>query len=96
MSTKTSLKYHSEEAPGGGWFHLYRDCFDEEDEFVYLELGGVPFESSTSVDLSGNGLSCVAVRLPNAWALKLGLVGGSPAAGPAAPGEESDERSSDK
>lgn len=76
MSTKTSLKYHK--TPGGGWFHLYRDCFDEDDEFVYLELGGVPFEALTSTDLSGNGLSRVAVRLPDEWARKLGLIASGP------------------
>lgn len=40
----------------GGWFHLYRECFDEENSFVYLELRGVPFEASTSGALtSGAG-----------------------------------------
>ncbi len=73
MSTKESIKYHRDEQDGG-WFHLYRDCFDEQDKFVYLELGGIPFEASTSADLSGNGLSRVAVRLPNGWAIRLGLV----------------------
>jgi hypothetical protein len=64
MSTKVSLKHHRDEA-AGGWFHLYRECFDHDDEFVYLELGGVHFEALTSIDLSGNGLSQVAVRIPN-------------------------------
>jgi hypothetical protein len=48
----TVVPLGSEETPKGGWFHLYRDCFDEEDEFAYLELVGVPFEGSRSVDLS--------------------------------------------
>jgi hypothetical protein len=25
MSTKISLKYHSDEGPAGAWFHLYRE-----------------------------------------------------------------------
>jgi len=41
---------------------------------VYLEFGGLPFEASTSVNLSGNGLSRVAMRIPNEWARKLGLI----------------------
>jgi hypothetical protein len=72
MSTKISLKHHSEEGLAGAGFHLYKECMD--DAFVYLEVSGVPFEGSTSVDLSGNGLSRVAVRLPNEWARKLGLI----------------------
>ena len=52
----TVVPLGSEETPKGGWFHLYRDCFDEEDELVYLELGVVPSEASTSVDPSDDGL----------------------------------------
>lgn len=76
MSTKVSIKYERDER-GEGWFHLYRECMDE-DTYVYLELGGVHFEASTSDDLSGNGLRHVAVRLPNDWAIKLGLLGELP------------------
>lgn len=79
MSTKISLKCHLEEGPAGAWFHLYRECMD--DAFVYLEVSGVPFEGSTSVDLSGDSLSRVAVRLPNEWARKLGLISPSSVAG---------------
>jgi len=79
MSTKISLKHQSDEDAGGGRFHLYRDCFDEDNEFVYLELVGVPFETATSSDLSGKGPPRVAVRIPEAWARKLGLVKPPPA-----------------
>jgi hypothetical protein len=73
VSTKITLKHDRDEA-SGGWFHLYQECLDEDDGFVYLELGGVPFETATSIDLSGKGLSRVAVRIPSKWARKLGLI----------------------
>lgn len=91
MSTKESLKHHRDEQTGG-WFHLYRECFDEERSFVYLELGGVPFEASSSGDISsGADPGSVAVRIPEAWARKLGLVGPPeerPAAAAAPEGED--------
>jgi hypothetical protein len=74
MSTKSSLRYHSEE--GGAGFNLYRECFDFDDEFVYLEVHGVPFETSSSIGLSGNGPGSVTIRLPDDWARKLGLISG--------------------
>jgi hypothetical protein len=74
MSTKGSLKYERDEV-SGGWFHLYREVFDEEGTFVYLELGGVPFECASSAGLSSQGQSSVTVRIPEEWARKLGLVG---------------------
>jgi len=77
MSTKGTIRFERDEATGG-WFHLYRECFDEDNQHVYLELGGVPFETATSIDLSGDGPSRVAVRIPEAWARKLGLVEGKP------------------
>lgn len=39
MSTKISLKHYLDEAAGGGWFHLYWDCFDEVDQFVGAQAG---------------------------------------------------------
>lgn len=72
MSTKMSLKHHSEE--GGAGFHLYRECFDSDDEFVYLEISGVPFEVASSIALSGNGPGSATIRLPDGWARKLGLL----------------------
>jgi hypothetical protein len=74
MSTKSSLKFEHNEATGQ-MAHLYREVFDEGQEYVYLELQGFPFESSSSVDLSGKGITRVAVRLPDALARKLGLLG---------------------
>lgn len=77
MSTKSSSsssQYHSEE--GGAGFHLYRECFDCDEEFVYLEVRGVPFETSSSIELSGNGPGSVTIRLPDDWARKLGLIAG--------------------
>lgn len=74
MSTKSSLKYHSEE--GGASFNLYRECFDFDEEFVYLEVHGVPFETASSIELSGCGPGSVTIRLPDSWARTLGLISG--------------------
>jgi hypothetical protein len=71
MSTKASLKYERDEA-SGQQFHLYNEVFD--DDHVYLELEGFPFEAASSIVLSGQGPGRVAVRLPNEWARKLGLL----------------------
>ncbi|MFP5228681.1 MAG: hypothetical protein ACLGXA_13745 [Acidobacteriota bacterium] len=72
MSTKLTLKHHIEE--GGAGFHLYRECFDSDDEFVYLEVNGVPFETASSISLSGSGPGSATIRLPDGWARKLGLL----------------------
>ncbi len=77
MSTKSSLKFEYNEATGQ-MAHLYREGFDEDEEYVYLELQGFPFEASSSLDLSGEGMTRVAVRLPDALARKLGLLEGAP------------------
>jgi hypothetical protein len=71
MSTKTSLKYNRDEA-AGQQVHLYQDVFDEEN--VYLEIEGFPFDAASSVELSGNGSAHLTIRFPNAWARKLGLL----------------------
>ena len=71
MSTKISLKYETDQA-SGQQVHLYREVFDEE--HVYLELKGLPFEASSSAELSGQGPGRVAIRLPEEWARKLGLL----------------------
>lgn len=65
MSTKNTIQHYDEDAAR---FHLYSECFDEPVEFVYLELGGVPFEVESSSSFSGNGLGRVAVRIPVKWA----------------------------
>jgi hypothetical protein len=72
MSTKISLKHHSED--GGAGFHLYRECFDSDNEFVYLEVKGVPFETSSSMNLSGSGPGSATIRLPDKWGRQLGLI----------------------
>jgi hypothetical protein len=73
VSTKASIKYHKEEAGAGGWFHLYNEVFD--DEYVYLELGGVPFEAASCAHLdAGTGPGSVTIRIPNDWAQRLGLI----------------------
>jgi hypothetical protein len=72
MSTKISLKHHSEE--GGAGFHLYRKGFDSDNEFVYLEVSGVPFETASSISLSGSGPGSATIRLPDKWARQLGLI----------------------
>lgn len=71
MSTKSSLKFESDEATGQQ-AHLYREAFD--DDHVYLELTGFPFEASSSVELTGQGRGRMSVRLPEEWAKKLGLL----------------------
>jgi hypothetical protein len=75
MSTKSTIKHH-EDSPeaGGGGFHLYRDCFDEDNSYVYLEIDGVSFEAASADLSSGRGLSSITVRLPEEWARKLGLI----------------------
>ena len=70
MSTKVSLKCETDDA-GGQTVHLYREVFD--DDHVYLELTGFPFEVSSSVELSGRGPARLTVRLSHEWAGKLGL-----------------------
>ncbi|SJM92479.1 hypothetical protein [Crenothrix polyspora] len=68
MSTKCTIKYFDEEDHNG--FHLYTDGLDEFDTDneppVYLQLNGVEFIASSP----GN----VEVRIPRAWAIKLGLI----------------------
>lgn len=71
MSTKGTLKYERDEATKQQ-VHLYQDVFDED--HVYLELVGFPFEAASSIALSSQGPGRVAVRLPNEWARKLGLL----------------------
>ena len=77
MSTKKSLMYHKENMEGGiGGFHLYRECLDEANTYVYLEVSGVPFTAANSAYLdTEKGLSSIAIRLPEEWARKLGLFG---------------------
>ena len=71
MSTKSTIRYETDEGSQQG-FHLYDEVFDEEN--VYLELQGFQFECSTSVELSGNGVPDLTVKLPRAWTEKLGLI----------------------
>ena len=73
MSTRGSIKFEHDQATGQG-FHLYEELF--ESGHVYLEITGVPFEVASSVDLSGTGPNQVVIRLPEAWARKLGLLAG--------------------
>jgi hypothetical protein len=74
VSTKASIKYHNEEGTTGGWFHLYNEVF--EDDYVYFELGGVPFQAGNCAHLdAGTGPGSVTIRIPNDWARRLGLIG---------------------
>jgi hypothetical protein len=73
MSTKGTLNHEYDQATGQG-FHLYEEVF--EPGHVYLEVTGVPFEVASSVELSGTGTNRVVIRLPEAWARKLGLLQG--------------------
>jgi hypothetical protein len=75
MSTKATIKHHSESMEGGiGGFHLYSECLDEDNRYVYLELNGVPFEAVTADPISGRGSNSITVQLPVEWARKLGLI----------------------
>ena len=71
MSTKSTLKYEDDQTTGQR-FHLYEEVFDEGN--IYLELTGFQFEASSSAELSGNGVPRLVVKLPVAWAQKLGIV----------------------
>ena len=71
MSTRSSLIYEYDEATGQT-VRLYEDVFD--DDHVYLEVRGFPFEASSSIELSGRGPGRVAICLPHEWARKLGLL----------------------
>jgi hypothetical protein len=71
VSTKGTRRFEYDKESGQG-FHLYDDVFDEVN--VYLEFEGFQFEAHTSVELSGNGLPRLIVKLPLAWADKLGLI----------------------
>ena len=73
MSTKKSIKWEHDQATGQR-FHLYEEVFVPDQ--VYLEVIGVPFEVASSVELSGSGPNRVVIRLPEAWARKLGLLAG--------------------
>ena len=78
MSTKISLKHQYETGVGG--FHLYRECLEEDDKYVYLTLDGVPFwAASTAAIYTDEGLSSISFRLPFEWARKLGLIENPPA-----------------
>jgi hypothetical protein len=83
MSTKSSLKFERDDATGE-LFHLYNEIFD--DDYVYLEVEGFHFEAASSMDLSGKWGPRLTLKLPNAWARKLGLIGDDfrrrPAEGP--------------
>jgi hypothetical protein len=79
MSTKISLKHQYEIGVGG--FHLYRECLEEDDKYVYLELDGVPFwAANTAAVYTDEGISSISFRLPIEWARKLGLVENPPKA----------------
>lgn len=70
MSTKVSRKYEFNKETDQG-FHLYEECLGDGN--VYLELTGFQFEASMG-NLSGDGIQRLTVKLPLAWAEKLGLI----------------------
>lgn len=49
MSTRSIIRCDVEDGTNTG-FHLYSDVFDDENEFVYLELDGFHFEASSIPD----------------------------------------------
>jgi hypothetical protein len=72
MSTKMTLKHHSDKAAGGGWFHLYREGLDPDVGVIYLELDGVECEAESAG--VNSWLGRVVVRIPDQWASKLGML----------------------
>lgn len=75
MSTKMTIKHYEESTESGTrGFHLDREGFDDDNKYVYLEVDCVVFEASSANLTTGKGLSSIAFRLPNEWALKLGLI----------------------
>jgi hypothetical protein len=55
-------------------FHLYNEVFG--DDYVYLELGGVPFQATNCTHLdAGTGPGSATIRIPNGWARRLGFIG---------------------
>jgi hypothetical protein len=71
MGTKLNRRSEDDEVSHEG-FYLYEEVFDDEN--VYLQLQGFQFEVSTSREFSGNGVPIVTVKLPVAWAEKLGIM----------------------
>jgi hypothetical protein len=56
MSTKSSIRYeHVDESSTG--FHLYEEMFEEE--YIYLELEGFDFESSSTSSSNGKNISAL-------------------------------------
>jgi|GEM_PF-2510015 hypothetical protein len=71
MSTKVTIQCWDDK--NGNSYHLFTDALNsfmmdekKDNEPIYLELNGVEFTASSP----GN----VQVRIPRAWAIKLGLV----------------------
>lgn len=73
MSTKSTLK-HEYDPEGRQSFHLYEDVFDDEHDYVYLELEGFAFEATSHTEMEDNGVARVVVKLPQHWATKMGLL----------------------
>jgi hypothetical protein len=76
MSTKATRKLERDETTRQE-FHLYNDLNDED--HVYLALEGFHFEAASSMDLSGEWGPRLTLKLPHAWAQKLGLIESLPA-----------------
>jgi hypothetical protein len=73
MSTRSTIKYE-DDPDSRQRFHLYEEAFDEEREHVYLELEGFAFEAASHAGLLDNGVNRVVLKLPQAWARKMGLL----------------------
>lgn len=75
MSTRSTIRYDVEDDTQTG-FHLYSDAFDEENEYVYLELDGFHFEASSIPDLTWTDhiRPRLTVKLPYDWAKRLKLI----------------------
>jgi len=71
MSTKGTLRLEHD-PDTGQLFHLYNEGFDEE--HVYLELEGFAFEAASRAGLLDNASSRIVLKLPQEWAIKLGLM----------------------
>lgn len=64
MSTKITIQHHDGD---DARFYLYYECFDKPVEFIYLELGGVPFAAESSSFLSGDNRSNLTGWIPLKW-----------------------------
>lgn len=72
MGTKDTIRFQEQAGDLPGWT-LYTELFENEDT-VYLELGGVQVDVTMIDNIWGPPAGTVVLRLPTATARQLGLV----------------------